>query len=95
MYSLEEMKEEADAIWIGSHQFKVSNGDTIYTEKLKFCEVNDKLILHKVLMVGSKSQTIIGRPILLDAAVHAVVEEHVSPFSFPMYCYFTPGAYKV
>ncbi|PIA59070.1 hypothetical protein AQUCO_00400138v1 [Aquilegia coerulea] len=65
-------------VQIGSHQFKVSNGDYIYTEKLKFCEVNDKLVLNKVLMVGSQSQTVIGRPILPDAAVHAVVEEHVS-----------------
>ncbi|RZC69006.1 hypothetical protein C5167_033192 [Papaver somniferum] len=63
-------------VQIGSHQFKVSNEDTIYTERLKFCEVNDKLILNKVLMVGSKSQTIIGRPILPEAVVHAVVEEH-------------------
>ncbi|KAF5944407.1 hypothetical protein HYC85_018484 [Camellia sinensis] len=63
-------------VQIGSHQFKVSNGDCIYTERLKFCEVNNKLILNKVLMLGSQSQTIIGRPILPDAAVHAVVEEH-------------------
>jgi large subunit ribosomal protein L21 len=28
---------------IGSHQFKVSNGDCIFTERLKFCEVNDKV----------------------------------------------------
>ncbi|KAK8575245.1 hypothetical protein V6N13_033513 [Hibiscus sabdariffa] len=63
-------------VQIGSHQFKVSNGDSIFTERLKFCEVNDKLILNKVLLLGSPSQTIIGRPILLDAAVHAVVEEH-------------------
>ncbi|XP_022845947.1 50S ribosomal protein L21, mitochondrial-like isoform X2 [Olea europaea var. sylvestris] len=35
-----------------------------------------QLILNKVLMLGSKTQTIIGRPILPDAAVHAVVEEH-------------------
>lgn len=63
-------------IQIGSHQFKVSNGDCIYVEKLKYCEVNDKLILNKVMMVGSPTQTIIGRPILPDAAVHAVVEEH-------------------
>ncbi|GFS46358.1 ribosomal protein L21 [Actinidia rufa] len=63
-------------VQIGSHQFKVSNGDCIFTERLKFCEVNDKLILNKVLMLGSQSQTIIGRPILPDAAVHAVVEEH-------------------
>ncbi|KAJ4969725.1 hypothetical protein NE237_002824 [Protea cynaroides] len=63
-------------VQIGSHQFKVSNGDTIYTERLKFCEVNDKLILNRVLMLGSRTQTIIGRPTLPEAAVHAVVEEH-------------------
>lgn len=63
-------------VQIGSHQFKVSNRDTIYTERLKFCDVNDKLVLNKVLMLGSQTQTIIGRPILPDAAVHAVVEEH-------------------
>ncbi|XP_058101030.1 large ribosomal subunit protein bL21m [Magnolia sinica] len=63
-------------VQIGSHQFKVSNGDSIFTERLKHCEVNDKLILNRVLMLGSTTQTIIGRPILLDAAVHAVVEEH-------------------
>jgi hypothetical protein len=28
-------------------------------------------------MLGSQAQTIIGRPTLTDAAVHAVVEEHV------------------
>ncbi|KAH6792922.1 strawberry notch protein [Perilla frutescens var. hirtella] len=63
-------------VQIGSHQFKVSNRDTIYTERLKYCDINDKLILNKVLMLGSQTQTIIGRPILPDAAVHAVVEEH-------------------
>ncbi|KAL3820477.1 hypothetical protein ACJIZ3_006382 [Penstemon smallii] len=63
-------------IQIGSHQFKVSNRDTIYVERLKYCDVNDKLVLNKVLMLGSKTQTIIGRPILPEAAVHAVVEEH-------------------
>ncbi|KAM0020024.1 putative ribosomal protein L21 [Helianthus debilis subsp. tardiflorus] len=63
-------------IQIGAHQFKVSNGDCVYTEKLKFCEVNDKIILNKVLMLGSKTQTMIGRPVLPEAAVHAVVEEH-------------------
>ncbi|KAJ9168836.1 hypothetical protein P3X46_020320 [Hevea brasiliensis] len=63
-------------VQIGSHQFKVSNGDCIFTEKLKFCEVNDKLILSKVLLLGSSNQTIVGRPTVPDAAVHAVVEEH-------------------
>ncbi|TKY59264.1 50S ribosomal protein L21 [Spatholobus suberectus] len=63
-------------VQIGSHQFKVSNGDSIFAERLKFCEVNDKLILNKVLLLGSASQTVVGRPIVPDAAVHAVVEEH-------------------
>ncbi|KAL8460437.1 hypothetical protein ACS0TY_032103 [Phlomoides rotata] len=63
-------------VQIGSHQFKVSNRDTIYVEKLKHCDVNDKVVLNKVLLLGSQTQTIIGRPILPDAAVHAVVEEH-------------------
>ncbi|KAF0919716.1 hypothetical protein E2562_031061 [Oryza meyeriana var. granulata] len=63
-------------VQISSHLFKVSNGDSIFTERLKFCDVNDKLILNRVLMLGSQAQTVIGRPILPDAAVHAVVEEH-------------------
>ncbi|KAG2625840.1 50S ribosomal protein L21, mitochondrial-like [Panicum virgatum] len=63
-------------VQIGSHQFKVSNGDSIFTERLKFCDVNDKLILNRVLMLGSQTQTVIGRPILPEASVHAVVEEH-------------------
>jgi ribosomal protein L21 len=62
---------------IGSHQFKVSPNDLIYTEKLKFADINDKLMLHKVLLLGSKSQTIVGRPHVPKAAVFAVVEEHV------------------
>ncbi|XP_062096159.1 large ribosomal subunit protein bL21m [Humulus lupulus] len=63
-------------VQIGSHQFKVSNGDCIFTERLKFCDINEKIILNKVLMLGSSSQTVIGRPIVPDANVHAIVEEH-------------------
>uniref|UniRef100_A0A7N0TJH2 Large ribosomal subunit protein bL21m n=1 Tax=Kalanchoe fedtschenkoi TaxID=63787 RepID=A0A7N0TJH2_KALFE len=63
-------------VQVGSHQFKVSNRDSIFVERLKFCEVNDKIILNKVMLLGSSTQTIVGRPILPEAAVHAVVEEH-------------------
>ena len=46
-----------------------------------------QLILNKVLMLGSASQTIVGRPIVPEAAVHAVVEEHVSsPNLSPSVC---------
>ncbi|AQK48823.1 Phospholipase A I [Zea mays] len=36
----------------------------------------ETLVLNRVLMLGSQAQTVIGRPILPDAVVHAVVEEH-------------------
>lgn len=36
-----------------------------------------QLILNKVLLVGSSSQTIVGRPTVPSAVVQAVVEEHV------------------
>ncbi|MCO5555465.1 hypothetical protein L7F22_009010 [Adiantum nelumboides] len=64
-------------VQVGSHQFKISPGDCIYTEKLKFADVNDKLSLEKILLLGSNSQTIIGRPLVPEALVHAVVEEQV------------------
>ncbi|KAK1557593.1 hypothetical protein Q3G72_027740 [Acer saccharum] len=46
--------------------------------ELSFLESDSwyRLILNKVLMLGSASQTIVGRPIVPEAAVHAVVEEH-------------------
>lgn len=62
-------------VQIGSHQFKVSAGDWIYVEKLKYADVKQKIILNKVLMLGTKSETVIGRPILPGGAVHALVEE--------------------
>eukprot|EP00249_Psilotum_nudum_P001795 c14474_g1_i1 orf=242-1045(+) len=63
-------------VQVGSHQFKVSPGDCIYTEKLTHANVNDKLRLENVLLLGSKSKTIVGRPTVPKAYVHAAVEEH-------------------
>uniref|UniRef100_A0A3B5Y5V6 Large ribosomal subunit protein bL21m n=1 Tax=Triticum aestivum TaxID=4565 RepID=A0A3B5Y5V6_WHEAT len=41
-------------VQIGSHQFKVSNGDSIFTERLKFCDVNDKALDAKVIIFKKK-----------------------------------------
>lgn len=35
------------------------------------------IILNKVLLVGTKSSTYIGKPVVPNAAVHAVVEEQL------------------
>ncbi len=59
---------------VGPTQFKVSQGDTIVTEKLRGVDVNDKLSLNRVLMLGSPHETIIGRPFIPEASVTAAVE---------------------
>ncbi|XP_068663520.1 large ribosomal subunit protein bL21c [Aristolochia californica] len=60
---------------VGSRQYIVFPGRFINTQRLKGANVNDKIILNKVLLVGSKSKTYIGKPVVTNAAVHAVVEE--------------------
>ncbi|KAG7966651.1 hypothetical protein I3843_08G059800 [Carya illinoinensis] len=62
-------------VMIGSRQYIVFPGRFIYTQKLKGANVNDKIILNKVLLIGTRTSTYIGKPVVTNAAVHAVVEE--------------------
>ncbi|POO00196.1 Ribosomal protein [Trema orientale] len=69
-------REEIFAVvMIGSRQYIVFPGRFIYTQRLKGANVNDKVVLRKVLLVGTKTSTYIGKPVVTNAAVHAVVEE--------------------
>ncbi|KAK4753857.1 hypothetical protein SAY87_001961 [Trapa incisa] len=71
-------REEVFAVvMIGSRQYIVFPGRFIYTQRLKGANVDDKIILNKVLLVGTKTSTHIGKPVVPNAAVHAVVEEQV------------------
>lgn len=71
-------REEIFAVVVvGSRQYIVIPGRWIYTQRLKGANVNDKIVLNKVLLVGTKSSTYIGKPIVTNAAVHAVVEEQL------------------
>ena len=56
-------------------QYKVTPDDLIVTEKLSGVDINDKIRLNKVLLLGNKSETIIGRPLVEGASVVAAVEE--------------------
>ena len=56
-------------------QYKVTPDDLIITEKLSGVDVNDRIRLNKVLLLGNKTETIIGRPAVEGASVIAVVEE--------------------
>ncbi|WOK93827.1 50S ribosomal protein L21, chloroplastic [Canna indica] len=62
-------------VMVGSRQYIVIPGRFIYTQRLKGANVNDKIVLNKVLLVGTRTKAYIGQPVVTNAAVHAVVEE--------------------
>mmetsp|Transcript_21984 Transcript_21984/g.35628 ORF Transcript_21984/g.35628 Transcript_21984/m.35628 type:complete len:204 (+) Transcript_21984:170-781(+) len=63
-------------VQIGANQFKVSPDDLIFVEKFAGYQVNDMVVLPEVLLLSNMDRTIVGRPSVPNAAVHAVVEEH-------------------
>ncbi len=56
------------------HLAQVSPGDLVITEKLRHVDVNDKINIQRVLMLGSRFETIIGRPLVPGAVVTAAIE---------------------
>lgn len=62
---------------LGPTQYKVSPDDLVYTEKLKGVDVNEKVSLNRVLLLGNQTQTIIGRPFVPEASVVACVEVRI------------------
>ncbi|KAF0932924.1 hypothetical protein E2562_013123 [Oryza meyeriana var. granulata] len=62
-------------VMIGSRQYIVMPGRYIYTQRLKGANVDDQIILNKVLLVSTRDKAYIGMPVVTNAAVHAVVEE--------------------
>ncbi|KAF6147885.1 hypothetical protein GIB67_014465 [Kingdonia uniflora] len=77
---IEESAPKGDGLFavvmIGSRQYIVFPGRFLTTQRLKGANVNDKIILNKVLLVGTKTSAYIGKPIVPNAAVHAVVEDN-------------------
>ncbi|EEF35552.1 50S ribosomal protein L21, chloroplastic [Ricinus communis] len=72
----ETKREEIFAVvMVGGRQYIVIPGRFIYVQRLKGANVNDKVALNKVLLVGTRTTTYIGKPVVTNAVVHAVVEE--------------------
>ncbi|CAN6893210.1 unnamed protein product [Brassica oleracea] len=61
-------------VMVGGRQYIVFPGRYLYTQRLKDANVDDQIVLNKVLLVGTKTHTYIGKPIVTNATVHAVVE---------------------
>jgi len=62
-------------VHVGGTQYKLMTGDVIMAQKIEGVPVGTEIMLSKVLLIGTKTWTAIGAPILEKARVHAVVEE--------------------
>ncbi|KAJ8748249.1 hypothetical protein K2173_000821 [Erythroxylum novogranatense] len=60
---------------VGGRQYIVIPGRFLYVKRLKGAKVNDKITLNKVLLVGTRTLTYVGKPVVTNATVHAIVEE--------------------
>lgn len=59
---------------LGPTQFKVTPDDIVYSERLKSVDVGDKVSLNRVLLLGNRETTVIGRPLVPNATVTAIIE---------------------
>lgn len=62
-------------IALGGTQYKVSAGDIVNAEYLPGAAVGSELVIDRVLVAGSATRTVLGRPFVPGAAVRCAVEE--------------------
>lgn len=69
--------QDAFAVFKSSahHQHKVTVGDLVQAEKLHRREAGEKVVFGTVLLVGTKEFTVIGKPTVPYAKVHATIEQ--------------------
>uniref|UniRef100_A0A0N5B715 Large ribosomal subunit protein bL21m n=1 Tax=Strongyloides papillosus TaxID=174720 RepID=A0A0N5B715_STREA len=68
-------------VYVGGRQFKVSQNDLIVLDNNQPIEIGDKIKLEKILAIGGKDFTILGRPLLDKSKVYVnatVVEKNIS-----------------
>ena len=59
----------------GSHQYRVSNGDTLLIDFVDTAKVGDPFTFEKVLLANGGGSSIIGAPAIAGASVSAEVVE--------------------
>ncbi|CAN0032050.1 unnamed protein product [Discosporangium mesarthrocarpum] len=62
-------------IRLGNTQYKVTKDDVIVAEKVVGAAIGTTLDIRDVLLVGTRQETIIGRPVVGGASVKLLVEE--------------------
>lgn len=68
-------KDMFAVVQVGGKQYKVTPGDFIKVERIQE-DVGISLHLNKVLLVGTKTNTAIGRPLVGGAKILVTVEQH-------------------
>lgn len=61
-------------IELGSKQYKVCPNDILFIDRRGDLEVNDLIECKRVLLLGSRDETVIGRPYVPNTSVVAAVE---------------------
>ncbi|KAL5065426.1 hypothetical protein RYX36_027163, partial [Vicia faba] len=56
---------------IGGRQYFVHPGRWLIVQRLKGAKVNDKISLHKVLLVGTNTSCYIGKPVVANVVVYS------------------------
>lgn len=72
-------------VYVGGKQWKVIPGDVIYADPMEGAPLGARIVLEKVLLLGGADFTAIGRPMVPDAKVHAIVEEHSRAAKLPVF----------
>jgi large subunit ribosomal protein L21 len=62
-------------VHLAGHQYKVTVGDVLTTQRLVNANVGERLKVDKVLMMGSSHFTTLGTPLVADASVTLAIEE--------------------
>eukprot|EP00294_Goniomonas_avonlea_P009200 CAMPEP_0114562444 /NCGR_PEP_ID=MMETSP0114-20121206/12535_1 /TAXON_ID=31324 /ORGANISM="Goniomonas sp, Strain m" /LENGTH=223 /DNA_ID=CAMNT_0001748135 /DNA_START=91 /DNA_END=763 /DNA_ORIENTATION=- len=66
-------------VLVGGSQYKVTKDDLIVVERRNEWAVGEDVVLHKVALVGSKTSTLIGSPLVPGASVVDVEEHNKAP----------------
>eukprot|EP01138_Halocafeteria_seosinensis_P015062 gb/GECG01015375.1/.p1 GENE.gb/GECG01015375.1/~~gb/GECG01015375.1/.p1 ORF type:complete len:195 (+),score=14.05 gb/GECG01015375.1/:1-585(+) len=70
------LPERFAVIQLHNTQYKVTTDDVIFADNLPEARVGHDYIMDKVLLVGSRDCTVVGRPTVPNATVTATCEEH-------------------
>lgn len=81
-------------IQISGKQYKVSEGDTITTDRISDKEIGDKIKISDVLLVADEKSSTVGTPTVSGAEVTLEVVEHAKGKKIQVVKYKSKSKYR-